>query len=375
MKRVLLTQAISILLLGLGTTTFSYAASPGPELLGAKKKAEGMGYSFFTSHDDIVAGAKKEGRLRVLAGMEPPNMKASAAAFIKKYPFIDLHIQEITGTDAAERNIAEIRSGAKDWDVHRLSTDRYADYVPYLLKVDILGMAEHGVLQIPPPMVDPKQRNALAFYNRFQVTAYNKNLLPQNLIPTSWEDLLKPELKGGKFMLDIRALDISALVPAWGLERTVEFARKLAAQQPVWIRGGARGIAAVIAGEVPMIVGANNTSVKRAQARDPTGVLQYVILEPVPLRQGELEGIQVTAQNPYAALLWFEWMASLEAQKIADEHEPLASSIFVRGGAVEQQLSGKKLSVLDWEHEQKMGDWQKKIIEAYGFPRVQRTKR
>jgi ABC-type Fe3+ transport system substrate-binding protein len=80
------------------------------------------------------------------------------------------------------------------------------------LKVDILGMAERGILQIPPPMIDPKGRNVLAFYSRFQVTAYNKNVLPPSQVSKVWEDLLRPELKGRKFMLDTRAPDISFLV-------------------------------------------------------------------------------------------------------------------------------------------------------------------
>jgi hypothetical protein len=38
------------------------------------------------------------------------------------------------------------------------------------------------------------------------------------------------------------------------------------------------------AGEVPMMIGPNFTAVKRAQKKDPRGVLQYVSLEPVPVR-------------------------------------------------------------------------------------------
>ncbi len=371
MIKTLLCQAICVSLIGLVAQRIAYAASPGPAVMKAKQEAEAKNYIFIASHDDIVAKAKKEGRLRVLAGMEPPTIKATAAAFTRKYPFIDLKIQEIEGQDAAQRNILEIKSGARDWDVHRLSTDRYPDYVPYLLKVDLLGMAENGILQIPPQMIDPKHRNAIAFFNRFQVTAYNKNLLASNQIPRTWEDLLKPEFKGRKLMMDPRALSISALVPAWGLEKTLDFARKVTAQQPVWVGSGTRGIAALLAGETALMVGPNFTAVKRAQAKDPTGVIQYVILEPVPLRLGELEAIQVTGQNPHAALLWFEWMASLEAQKLGDEHEPLASSIFVRGGAVEEELRGRKVSVVNWENQARVEEWQAKIVAAYGFPKAE----
>ena len=74
--------------------------------------------------------------------MQPGNIKASTAAFMSKYPFIKLQIEQITGTDSAQRNILEIKSGtAKEWDIVHLSTDFYSEYLPYLWKVDLLGMA------------------------------------------------------------------------------------------------------------------------------------------------------------------------------------------------------------------------------------------
>ena len=172
---------------------------------------------------------------------------------------------------------------AKDWDILHLSTDFYNEYLPHLWKVDILGMAEQGVLQIPPAMVDPKQRNVVGFYSRFQVTVYNKKLFAADKLPKFWDDILKPEFKGKKFAADIRPTEIAALVPAWGLEKTLDFARKVAAQEPIWVRGGSRTITAIIAGEIPMMIGPNFHTTKRAQGKDVTGNLQYVALEPVPL--------------------------------------------------------------------------------------------
>ena len=370
--KALLQTSFFVLVIGLAAENLSFAASAsGSALLKAKQEAETRGYAFIASRDEIIAKAKQEGKLRVLTGMEPPTLKATAAAFRRRYPFINLHIQETTGTDGDERQILEIRSGATDWDVHRLAVDRYADYIPYLLKIDIMGMAERGILQIPAPLIDSAHRNALAFYNRFAVTAYNKNLIPPTQAPKTWEDLLKPEFKGRKFAADIRPKDLAGLVPAWGLEKTLSFAKKLAQQEPMWLRGGARPLTAMIAGEISMMIGLNNTSVKRAQAKDPTGALQYTILEPVPLRFGEVEALQATAQNVHAALLWFEWMASPEAQKIADEQEPFASSVFVRGGAVEQELRGRSVSVVGWEHHQNVSGWEAKIVQAYGFPKAE----
>ena len=65
-----------------------------------------------------------------------------------------------------------------------------------------------------------------------------------------------------------------------------------------------------------------------------------------------------------------DMFTSLVPQKIADEHEPMASAVYVRGSAVEQELRGKKLSAVPWESYQNLQPWSAKIFEAYGFPKA-----
>jgi iron(III) transport system substrate-binding protein len=347
------------------------AASSSSALQKAKQEAEARGYTFFTSHDEIVAQAKKEGRLRVIAEMEPPTIKATTQAFMQRFPFIKLDVEELSGTGATQTNILQVKAGAaRNWDILHLPTDFYNEYIPHIWKIDVLGMAQHGVIRIPAPMVDPEHRGVVAFYSRFQVAVYNKNLISAQHLPRLWEDVLKPEFKGKKFAADIRPTEIAALVPAWGLDKTLDFARKVAAQDPIWVRGSTRTIPLIIAGEVPMMIGPSFHTTRRIQKRDTTGILQYALLEPIPLRMALAEAIQTGSKNPNAALLWLEWMASSEAQKLADEHEPEESSFHVLGGAVKQAIAGKKLSVVNWEHNKNMEQWQTKVFEAYGFPKA-----
>jgi iron(III) transport system substrate-binding protein len=347
------------------------AASTTSDLQKAKQVSETKGYTFLGNRENIIAQAKKEGRLKVVAEMEPSTIKATTKAFMQRYPFIQLEVREISGTSAVQTNLLEIKSGAaKDWDIIHLSQDFYNEFLPYLWKIDLFSMAGNGVLQIPTAMIDPHNRNVVAFHTRFQVAVYNKNVVPQQQLPRVWEDIIKPEFRGRKFAADIRPTEIAALVPAWGLDKTLDYARKVAAQQPVWVRGSIRTIPSIIAGEVPIMIGPSFHSIKRAQLKDTTGVLQYVIMEPVPVRLALAEAIQAGCKNPHAALLWMEWMASLESQKLADDHEPMSSSVHVLGGAVKQAIAGKKLSVVGWEDQQHMEQWQSKVFEAYGFPKA-----
>jgi len=347
-----------------------HAAAPNPALGKAKQEAEARGFVFVSDRTEILSRAQKEAKLSVITSMEPETAKASAVAFKKRYPFIDINIQPRTGSESAQQLVLQIKSGgAKEWDVVSTSSDLINDFIPHLWKIDLQAMAEQDVLHIPVPLVDSSQRNIVAFHSRFHVVAYNKNLLPPAQVPKAWEDLLRPEFKGRKMSLDIRP-GLTPLVAAWGLDRTVEFARKLAGQEPIWVRGDPRAITGMLAGEIPMMVGANFHDLKRAQKKDPLGVLQYAIVEPVPFRLALAQSILATAQHPYAALLYFDWLATVEAQKIADEHEPMASAVYVRGSAVEQELRGKKLSAVPWESYQNLQPWSAKIFEAYGFPKA-----
>jgi ABC-type Fe3+ transport system substrate-binding protein len=348
-----------------------FAASVSPSLLKVKQEAEAKGYLFETSHDEIVSKAKKEGKLRVLSTMESAVIKAMREAFKKKYSFIDVHVEELGSVEENQRFLLEVKAGAaKGWDVNRAYTDFYDQYFPYQKKFDILGMAENKVLNVPPKLVDPRQRNLVTMGSNITVVAYNKKLISSEKVPDRWEDFLKPEFKGRKFVLDIRPVPLGMLVPAWGLEKAVDYAKKLNDQQPVWGRGHTRVMASVLAGEYALFLGPNFGAVKRTQAKDPTGAIGYKIPEPIPVRLHEANGVLANAENPYAGLLWLEFQASPEGQKIMDDHWPVGASVFAPGSAQEQVTSGKKLSIIDWNHYTKLDDYLQKIVEAMGFPKA-----
>jgi iron(III) transport system substrate-binding protein len=364
-----------VLLLSFIAAPFAFGAAPSISSSKAKEDAEAKGYTFFASHDEIVAGAKKEGKLRVSSGLEMANFKPWISAFKQRYPFMtEVHVEEIVGTEGHQRFILEIKSGqAKGWDVIAVNIDFYPEYVPYLMKHDILRMAKQGVLKIDARMIHPGDRNIIAPTSVLSAASYNKALISDDKVPTTWEGFLKPELKGKKFAMLLRPSWLASLVPAWGLERTLDFARKIPAQQPVWLSGGGgRANTGVAAGEYPIYLGSNYSGVKRAMMRrDPTMNLNYKVPEPAPLRAYQ-DGIGIlnTSEHPHAALLWLEFLASPEGQEIIDKYEPLKASVFTANSAISREVQGKQLSVVDWNHFAKFQEYGEKIIEALGFPKA-----
>ena len=365
--------AILFFLVGLFIASSAIAASP--ELLEAKQNAESEGFIFAASRNEIIAHAKKEGQVKIVSGWDRDIFPHLKKAFAQKYPFIEVQLEETAGISSAQRNLLELKSGGgQNWDVLNNHPDFYSEMVPYLKKFDLLGMARHGILNIPLQMIDPSHRNVLLVGSHVQVVAFNKKLVAPDKVPTEWEGFLRPEFKDKKFAIDIRPTQIASLIPAWGLEKTVDFARRLAAQKPIWVRGGTRNVTNVMSGEFAYFLAPNFSTLKRIQARDPAGVLALKILEPVPTRLSKSPGIVSLAQHPYAALLWVEFEASPEAQKLADEYEPYGASLYAPGSALDQLTKGKKLSVVDWAHFNRMKEYGAKIVEAFGFPKARKRK-
>jgi ABC-type Fe3+ transport system substrate-binding protein len=348
------------------------AAQPSAALSKAKKDAEAKGYTFAASRDEIVASAKKEGALRALLGFDTPAIRALRDGFKKKYSFINPHFEEHGNPAESRRFLLELKTGRNsDWDIANVLSESQHEFLPYLEKIDLRAMAELGVLEIPPKMISPDSRNIIALSSTVDASAYNKKLLPADLVPKTWEDFLKPEHSGRKLLVDIRPNSIAGLVPAKGLEWVESFARKLAAQQPVWVRGHTAYLNSMAAGEYRLFFGTYYHGIMRMKKKGAQD-LEALIVEPVPVRPTETHAILKGTRRPAAAMLFMEYAASPEGQKILWEVEPFKSSIYSPGSKTEELVRGKKTSVADWDHIAKQQLYMEKITAAYGFPREEK---
>jgi iron(III) transport system substrate-binding protein len=352
-----------------------YPASGSPEVEKAKTNAQSLGYTFISSHDEILAGAKREGKLRVLNTLDAETTNHLIKAFREKYPFISVEAREVAGTEGAQRFLLEMQAGqTKDWDIFHLPRDFFNKFTPHAKKIDIFGMAQQGILAIPVKMIDPKNRNIVAPASAIQAVAYNKTLIPAEKVPNTWEDFLKPEFKGKKFMMDIRPHGFGSMAAGLGIEWVQNYARKLKEQEPIWVRGYSRTLTAIAAGEYALHQQANFHSCMQIAEKDPTKSIVCKVVEPIPVRLSEEEGILQNAPRPHAALLWLEFQASPAGQKIIDKYEPLKSSIYAPGSELEKITRGKKLLVGDWSVYENIDRWVEMTVEAFGFPKAESIK-
>lgn len=352
-------------------STQAWAATANPSLMKAKQDAEAKGFIFETSRDEIVARAKKEGKLRVMSSLDPGSFKPMVDSFKKKYPFINVFIHEMTGTEAIQRFLLELKAGTvKEWDVGHASEDHYGDFASHAMKYDLMGMAEQGVLRINPKMVDPDHRTIVAVASGMCGIAYNRNRVAPDRVPNQLEDVLRPEFKGRKFVVDVRPHCMAALMASQGEEWVINYARKIKEQEPVWVRGNTRALTAIAVGEYAMHQLTNYHSCVRATQKDKSKTLACKVIEPVSVRIQEPDFVLKSAPNPNGALLFLEHQASPEGQKILDDIEPLKSSIFTQG-EVSKLVQGKKVSINDFRTYHKTPNWMKQILEAYGFPKAE----
>jgi ABC-type Fe3+ transport system substrate-binding protein len=356
-------------LTSLSNTTVSAASA---SLAKAKQGAEAKGFTFISSRDEIIRNAKAEGTVSVLMSMSRSNFQPIVDSFKKKYPFIkEVRIQEITGSDAFQAFLLGLKAGTvKDWDVGDAATDWYDDFPPHAMKVDLLGMATEKVLAIDPRMIDPEHRTLVSIASTVASVAYNRKLISAEKVPNTWEDFLKPELKGKKFAVNVRPLNMPSLMAGLGEEWGVNYARKTKEQEPIWGLGEARLMASLSVGEIALFQITNYNSCARAAQKDVTKSIACKIIEPVPVRLHEMEFIIKGAAHPYAAMLFLEHQTSPEVQQIIDQQEPLKSSIYA-DGEIAKLVKGKKTSVHDFRTYSKTAKWVDMVVEAYGFPKAQ----
>lgn len=337
----------------------------------AKKEAESKGFMFISNRDEILAKAKKEGKVKVGSTLDPETYKPMVESFKKKYPFIDAQMEELSGAVYGEKFLMELGAGkATDWDLVHAPEDMYSRFAENTMKFDLLGMAQHAVLAINPRMVDPELRTIVSVGSALCGIVYNKDAIAPDKVPNKWDDFLKPELKGRKFLVDIRPYCNAALVSALGDEWVKNYASKLKEQQPVWSRGQTRALATIVSGEYTMHQSANYHSCLRTQWKDPRKVLMCKIIEPAPVRLQENDFVMKSAPHPYAALLFLEHQASPEGQKVLDEVEPVKSSMYT-DGEVARLVKGKNVALSDFKTYKDGARRIKMILEAFGFPNAE----
>jgi ABC-type Fe3+ transport system substrate-binding protein len=319
------------------------------------------------SHEALVEAAIAEGgTLKANVSFEEETIALVQETWEQQYPDIPIELIEQSGSDTP-RILLEIQGGASDTDVVHISQEVYGAYLPLLEQVDLLKLSQDGVLDIPEEMVNAQQPETMAAGSAMAGFSYNPSQLDPSLVPETWEDFLDPGLKGKKFLVDIEPVNLATLIPAWGEDKVYEFAATIGDQDPIWARGESNAITLMGAGEYQLHFASNYHSAYRASLEAPD-TISVGLLDPIPVRLGQVQGIRAGADNVAGAVLFLELLAGPEVQQALDELEPQQSSIYAEGSDLAAATEGKDISLWDWQYFPLMPLYLENILEEWGFP-------
>jgi len=256
-----------------------------------------------------LPAARREGSFTLYTSFAEKDLPPLVAGFEKRFG-IKVKVWRAASEKVLQRTVLE--TGAGRYEVDAVHTSA----------LEMEALHRENVLQpVAPPHAAELLAGALrphrewtATYLSFWVQAYNTKLVRKEDLPKTFADLLDPKWKG--------KLGIEARVPEWyaaivmdmGEEKGLRFWRELVARNGISVRGGHTLLNnLVIAGDVPLALTIYQymaEGAKRAGA-----ATDWFVLEPAVARMSGV-GIARHAPHPNAALLFYEYMLSSEAQKI-----------------------------------------------------------
>jgi iron(III) transport system substrate-binding protein len=255
-----------------------------------------------------VAAAKKEGRVVVYGSVVPQAMEELHKSFEKKYD-IKVDYWRGSSTSVAERAQTEWRAGRPSFDVVESSWD-----VMVLMK-------QEGIFgPYIPPSAEKfpeqfKENDALITPWRILPISilYNTDLVKSAEVPKTLEHLLEPKWKG-KISLPDPSRHTTTAKFLWNLKKLMgpkwrDYAKSLAAQQPLLVESLAPVTPAIIKGEAQVGI-AYIKFVKQYK-----GPISYVTLEKYLSDPNHL-ALGAKAARPNAARLYIEYAVSADGQRI-----------------------------------------------------------
>jgi ABC-type Fe3+ transport system substrate-binding protein len=256
----------------------------------------------------IIEGAKKEGQLVYYTTMTLDQSKTTVDRFEKKYPFLKVTLFRTGGGPLLNKIITESRGGRHDWDV---VVGRGEMVLPLIQRKLLASYRTSEAKAIDEQLVD-QEGYWTAYYVNSYVLGWNTKLVKRDDVPRSYEALLNPKWKGGQISLDTEAYGmLEGLKGVWGREKTLDFFKRLAAQDPVLKRGNTERVQLAVAGEYPLIIAYNQT-IQRMTSRGAP--IDWLPLEPVVTQVNPVM-LGAKAPHPNAARLFYDYVLSKEGQE------------------------------------------------------------
>jgi len=308
-----------------------------------------------TSFDKILAGAQAEGHLVVWAP-DPVSEEAQAAAFSKFNERFGLRIAgewlAINPAEGSARVIAEEAArGRASVDVigsdsteGMLTPFKVGVIKPYPY-LDVFSANIPGVKAATELVVPGLRGVGLHEYDFVFGLAWNTTLVKERDLPKNVTDLTDPHFMGRFSLNQFALVPLDVISYAMGREATLDLARKLLDNKPVFARGSAVVANFVSTGAAPMGITGYHFIETAKRNGEPVEFRQFGDVIPVsPQHVYVLEN----SPNPNAARLFAAWFAA-EGVQIVNHYNLMpnafaAGSNLARSIKAQQDASGAKIA-------------------------------
>ncbi len=257
----------------------------------------------------LIEGAKKEGSLTLYATTPIEYLRVIIGGFEKKYG-VKVNLWRARSENVLQRILTESRTTVASFDVVECIT------------TPMEAMHREGILQrVVTPAHDELQPWALPAHREWAATqlymfvqSYNTDKVKKEDLPKTYQDLLDPKWKG---KLSMEASDnewFAEVIKQMGDEKGQKFWRDLVATNGLQLRTGHSLLNNLVgAGEVPLALTVYNSDPDTLKKKGSP--IDWFAIEPaIAIPNGV--GASRNAPHPHAAILFYDYMLSEEAQQV-----------------------------------------------------------
>ena len=265
----------------------------------------------------LYDGAKKEGKLMWYTSLTGGPNTDVPKVFESKYPGVQVEVYRGDSDALISRIVQEAQ--AKRYIVDSIETT--FPILKVMQEYKLLAPYFSPHLAQYPDEAKEKADKGLVYWatdrESYIGLAYNTNSVQGNAVPKSFDDLLKPELKGQNRFCHERHRQPRDRGDA-GEQRAREFVQKLKAQHITLHSVSGRAILdMVISGELgvspTVFLSHSRVSISKGAP------IKWVAMDLVPTNAGGV-ALPVNAPHPYAALLFGDFLLSADGQKFLGKY-------------------------------------------------------
>ncbi len=307
----------------------------------------------------LVEGARAEKEMLWYTNTGIDNANNYIQAFKKAYPFVNAKVWRAKSRIITDRFLTEARAGVFLADVIKNSTN----LLPPLFDQKLIGRYESPVRAAYPAEAKGALWTNLNY--EFRVFGFNDRMISRQDAPKSWEELLQPRWKGKVLFDESSQEEVVTWLALKGREKTVDYFKKLAANQ-LLVRRGRDTIANLLAaGEAPLAVTVYSYNMETMRAQKAP--VDWIAPDMIPGLLYPLTMVR-SAPHPYAAALFYDFLLSDAGQKmIASEGRLVASPkiepVFPRMKELQKLIGTARVHINTAEEAPQFYDQSLKILD------------